>query len=354
MGKIWVLTDHFAAGGIGVVVEKEAMALSELGLDVTIVCNSEGAISVDDWERVDPGGFARIAQAGIGIESISERQLPEAIERINVNDVVLIHTSWRGRGFSLSLADWAAKAAFFFVHNSSTVEPPTMDSVLLMNLKKSRGVLYGSSFVENDLYEVGLSVPQKRIPYGVDERVFSTIGAEPFSMRKRVAIYIGRLIEEKGAHLLNAVAELLERKAIEILIHGAFRDHDLSAISSLIRTTSGALKPNEVADLYRSSTAIVVPSLRGEGQPLCVLEAMACGTAVVATPFALGGLDDTSFAFVTKPEANRIANAIEDVFCDANRAASRILHGRKIVGSMSWQAHATAVVDQLVAWGYPV
>ena len=44
MKKIYLFTDHFGAGGIGKVVEKQAIWLSRLGYQPIVICNKKGAV----------------------------------------------------------------------------------------------------------------------------------------------------------------------------------------------------------------------------------------------------------------------------------------------------------------------
>jgi glycosyltransferase involved in cell wall biosynthesis len=104
---------------------------------------------------------------------------------------------------------------------------------------------------------------------------------------------VGHLIERKGQHLL---LEALARLAVpagggapRVLLVGsgpgepALRSQ--AARLGLTRQVSfvGAVPPEALPSWYRAADALVLPSLR-EGWPNVVLEALACGTPVVARP----------------------------------------------------------------------
>ena len=77
-----------------------------------------------------------------------------------------------------------------------------------------------------------------------------------------------------------------------------------------------------VADILRSADVVVQPS-RAEGLPLAVLEAMACGKPVVATP--VGGVaeaivDGETGVLVNPDDAEAVATAVIKLLRDSNFA----------------------------------
>jgi glycosyltransferase involved in cell wall biosynthesis len=118
----------------------------------------------------------------------------------------------------------------------------------------------------------GCGLPNVRaIPYGV--HVPEEVGAEdePASV-----LYVGRLSPEKN---IDVIAEALEGLPRIVAGDGPLRH--------LLPDTIGFVGPGEVSELYRRATVVVVAS-SAEGLPNVVLEAMAHGKTVVATP--VGGI----------------------------------------------------------------
>jgi glycosyltransferase involved in cell wall biosynthesis len=353
MQTIHLLTDHFSAGGIGVVVEQEVLILAKFGFKVKLVCNVDGALPQEQWETMNPGVLGRISHPLIELIAINTDDLMFYLERLSMHDVVIVHTSWRGRGFSrLKYKNWSNKNCFFFVHNSSSSENIKIDSTLYENLRSAKGVFCGSKFVLNDLIYLFPDASLGEVPYGVDRNIFNTVGTKPFQYRKRKVIYVGRLLHEKGAHLIPSVAEIIKTDGIEFLIHGAFREKELVSSNSLIAETKHAVEPFQMAELYRESTILLVPSLRGEGQPLCVLEAAACKTVVLATNYALGGFDDTSFAFLTESDPVRIAASISKVFDSMSVTEGKLQKGYKITQTLTWENHVNLLLNYIKSRGY--
>lgn len=107
---------------------------------------------------------------------------------------------------------------------------------------------------------------------------------------------IGDLTREKGYEDLLEALEIVWRRGrrVRLRIVGA------GPLETWIRTKldhapEGALElqgtraPGEIADLLRAADGLVHPSW-AEGAPLAVMEALACGTPVIAT--AVGGIPD--------------------------------------------------------------
>lgn len=118
----------------------------------------------------------------------------------------------------------------------------------------------------------------------------------PFTNRGNTIGYIGRLSpEKKPLALLKALPNILEKKSIELIIagDGPLRREVMTLIEELnIKgnvKNMGWVSYEEVLQLLNKIKLLVLPS-DTEGLPNIVLEAMACGTPVLATP--VGGIPD--------------------------------------------------------------
>jgi glycosyltransferase involved in cell wall biosynthesis len=107
--------------------------------------------------------------------------------------------------------------------------------------------------------------------------------------------YVGRLSEEKGIlHLLDAVSDIVIKKPdIKFLIigEGALRNTiEQSILDNNLSDTvilPGWISHDELPDYLNQMRLLVIPS-DTEGLPSVMLESMACGTPVLATP--VGGI----------------------------------------------------------------
>ncbi len=118
-----------------------------------------------------------------------------------------------------------------------------------------------------------------------------------FAERKTVVGYIGRLTHQKGIpNFIAAMPLILEqRNEIEFLVGGdgpLFDQVEVQlkddGLQERVRLT-GLIPHGEVADYWNKLKLFVLPS-KAEGLPRAMLEAMACGTPVLATP--VGGIPD--------------------------------------------------------------
>lgn len=111
-----------------------------------------------------------------------------------------------------------------------------------------------------------------------------------------VVTYVGRLVAEKGLReLLDACRTLSAarpRLRLVLVGEGPMREEiaaRLAADPSLQVTLAGAQPPAEVARWMAASDLVTLPSY-SEGHPNVLVEALACGRPVVATP--VGGIPE--------------------------------------------------------------
>jgi len=104
-------------------------------------------------------------------------------------------------------------------------------------------------------------------------------------------VFVGRLEKQKGVHiLLEAMAELDER--LLIVGDGSERATLEERAAELDVDTEfvGEVSPDDVVDQLCRGKVFVLPSVRGEGLPNAMLEAMAAGLPVIVTD--TGGVAD--------------------------------------------------------------
>jgi teichuronic acid biosynthesis glycosyltransferase TuaC len=163
---------------------------------------------------------------------------------------------------------------------------------------------------------------------GVDQTRFfpsSTLSADP------CVLFVGAIVKAKGVFdLLSAWVQVKRAYPNASLTmvgpdgtKGLFsREARSLGVDSSI-TLTGPLPPSAVAKLMRQSRLLCLPS-HGEGNPVCVMEALSCGLPVVAT--RVGGIPDIvehekTGLLIDKGDVEGLAAALVTLLRDPNWCA---------------------------------
>ena len=202
------------------------------------------------------------------------------------------------------------------------------------------------------------AVPAERltvVPVGVETDVFRP----PASPRVpgRIVATASADVPLKGlVPLLEAVAKLRTERDVELVVVGRAKPGGAAAsaidrlgLSDAVRFLSGLTEP-ALVDLFGSAEIAVVPSLY-EGFSLPAIEAMACGTPLVATTAGalpeVVGPDGVSALHVPPGDPEALAAAMGRLLDDPELAARLGAAGRqRVVEHYTWRA----VARSTVAW----
>jgi len=215
-------------------------------------------------------------------------------------------------------------------------------------------VLFISATTMASFDGLNLRAPARLIFNGVDPLLFrpSHIPRDAFRSRlglpndKPIILFVGRFVEKKGLVTIAALAK--QRPDLFFVLAGkgpiAPENWDLANVR-VERCLEGAV----LADFYRSADKLLLPSV-GEGFPLVIQEAMACGLPVICgSESAMADPDATRFLTglpmsSTRPEDNakRISSAIDG---RAMKQADRLEMADYAHHTYQWSKMATTIID---------
>ena len=183
-------------------------------------------------------------------------------------------------------------------------ECPKRRDLIKKVLTRAVAVVAVSAALKKKAEELGIDAGKIRvIPNGIDKKVFypRPRGSARHSLGlpadKRIIISVGRLVPVKGLDLLiKALARIpmVEKKIACFLVGTGGSEAELKreaasyGLENVVRFV-GRIAPSELAMWYSAADLLCLFS-HSEGCPNVVLEALACGTPVVAT--AVGGVPD--------------------------------------------------------------
>jgi glycosyltransferase involved in cell wall biosynthesis len=220
-------------------------------------------------------------------------------------------------------------------------------------IKSADGIRSLSSSLYSDLVKFGMNGERIRtIHRGVDTEIFypnteeSNIRAE-LGIRPEdfLILFVGRLIRMKGLeYLLSALKDLIhEHKNLKLIIlgDGEARSKYENSAKSMKDYVKFVGRRSDVYRFMCTADVVVLPSLC-EGCPNVVLEAMACGTPVIAT--RVGAVPDIiengkSGIIVEQKNITELKTALLKLIKDQNFAKTIGFNGRKrIEKEFTWDA----------------
>lgn len=196
------------------------------------------------------------------------------------------------------------------------------------------------------------------VPCGVDERFFQDVDRDEvarvrshYRLPDRFVLYVGRLNARKNLGLLIEAASRLRDTGAGLVIvgnpDGATEDYPAIAERFGIggRTQFlGSVPDADLVPLYSAATVSAYLSRR-EGFGLPVLEAMACGTPVVASDeSALREVGGDVPIYVDPSSASATAEALDQMLASRELRQERSARGRIRARQFTWDRSADSLV----------
>ena len=314
---------HRDTGGMNAVLLQTAIRLGDLGIKVDIFTRIHGFKSPREVILSRNVTVIHLASAASGstkeeIYHASEKFIAEIdLYRMENNftyDVVHIHY-WLSASIGVGLSEsWAIPlvAQFHTLTDAKiksmaeAVEPPLRNLVEKSTMRHADKVLAASNdeMVAIELIDRDVHAKLQLVPYGVDTSVFHPVNSSVARSRlglngHPLIVYAGRIDPIKGIDLLlQSVACMKIRENAELIVIGGGDlefDEYLRYLQDLSRELGISQRVHFVAAMgqehlmyyFNAADVCVVPS-RYESFGLVALEAMACGTPVIARK--VGGL----------------------------------------------------------------
>lgn len=317
------------SGGQNVYVRQVALGLQSLGWEVDVFTHWQNIADKQQEKLGAKGKVIRLTAGHIGFipkENLYQHVpafIAEAIDYLkrSKSRYDIIHSNYWLSGIAgLSLRKYLGIPQVHTFHSLGIVkarETKKEGSDMFRRLEAERNIVQGvSHLVATAPEEIEILIndygapPEKiaLIPCGVDPKLFYPENRQQSKKAlgltgKKVAIYVGRLEENKGLGTLLEALEILAKKNspclqdLRLIIVGGddwSKNHLKKTLLSRGLTSwvtfVGAKSQEELPLYYRAADVCVVPSYY-ETFGLVAIEAMACGTPVIAS--RVGGLKFT-------------------------------------------------------------
>lgn len=179
------------------------------------------------------------------------------------------------------------------------------------------------------------------VPNGTDARAFADL--EPPGPADGPLLFVGTLDYAPNAEAVRWFAERV-RRPLTVVGRGG----------DALRALPGVTLRGWVDDLageYARAAAVVAPLRTGGGTNMKVVEALAAGRPLIATPVAVRGIpvqDGVHARVADTPEA--FAAAVDAALADREAAAAMAARGRELAGRYDWDALGDRLHDELERW----
>ena len=352
-----------AKTGVGHYTFELAQALAELA-------------PADEFEIVSPVSFAEPVESG--------EPLPANLQFVNLGV-----NRWKRRGWwSITLPRYCTRAGFALFHGTNFELPfwstcPTVLTIHDLSLllfpethekhlvrrarlklprvaRKADAIITPSETIKSEVCEhLGIAAEKVFvIPEAARRSFYRASHEESDAVRERLdvngdfVLFVGTIEPRKNVLSLVRAFEQLDSSHLQLVIAGKrgwlSQEFDAYVASSAIRERirfTGHLTDDELRALYSSCTIFVYPSLY-EGFGLPLLEAMACGAAVVTSD--VPGIVETvgEVAQLVSPgDIHDIAQGMKNLIENVEEREQRSLAGRRHAEVFSWRHTAKATLE---------
>ncbi|NEV63012.1 glycosyltransferase family 4 protein [Thiorhodococcus minor] len=292
------------------------------------------------------------------------RRLLRAVRDV---DQIVIHDALYVTSIvTLVAAKWMRKPVLLIQHIGDILFPSQFLRTLIAlanrlvthnMLRAVDRVVYISATTQEAFSGVKTRHPSRVIYNGVDTAVFNRKRrAERDDIRtslgvnedRRLVLFVGRFVTKKGLEIIERLAR--QRSDLEFILAGSgviepetWRLHNVR----VVRNRTG----RSLAELYCAANLLLLPSV-GEGYPLVIQEAMACGLPVICGEASANADPDASRWLIGVPisladistTACRISHAIDNMHFSQQDASQLATYARE---RYQWSSTAHQILAEI-------
>ncbi len=340
--------------GVAICIRDLVEVAVERGYKITVACPASGDLAA--W----------VQERGATWEPVEMRRSPHpsdvlAVARIRrlarTSDLVHLHSSKAGAVGRLALASLGRgrPASVFTPHAWSWLVggslAPVYRLIERIMLPVTTAVVAVSPEERSDGQAV-LHCRPDRIevhPNGVDTTHFCPPGPVAGRPDGPLVVCVGRLCHQRAPDMAVAALALMRTPDVRLRLVGDGEDRaaierQASALDLTDRLELVGFRPDPSPDL-RAADVVVIPS-RYDGMALVLLEAMACGAAIVATGVAGTSALSGVGQIVPVEDPRALARAVDNLLADPDRRQRLGAGARKrVVEEYSLQHSIEGIMD---------